>query len=67
MAEKNSQAPLATRTTHFEHNLTGFEHFLVVQLADLYILIKHKIMSNKKVWFITGASKGLGLALTRLA
>ncbi|MFD2037500.1 SDR family NAD(P)-dependent oxidoreductase [Belliella marina] len=24
-------------------------------------------MSDKKVWFITGASKGLGLALTRLA
>lgn len=24
-------------------------------------------MSNKKVWFITGASKGLGLALTKLA
>lgn len=24
-------------------------------------------MSNKKVWFITGASKGLGLALTKIA
>ncbi|ACU07530.1 short-chain dehydrogenase/reductase SDR [Flavobacteriaceae bacterium 3519-10] len=28
---------------------------------------KYKMMNNQKVWLITGASKGLGLALTKLA
>src|SRR5690606_33630604 len=51
----------------FGYNLTRFEHFLVSLSVDICIIVKYKIMSNKKVWFITGASKGLGLALTKLA
>jgi len=30
-----------------------------------FVLSKSKIMNNNKVWFITGASKGLGLALVQ--
>jgi len=39
-------------------------HFLCVARLKIHNL-KTRIMENKKVWFVTGASKGLGLTLVK--
>jgi NADP-dependent 3-hydroxy acid dehydrogenase YdfG len=45
------------------------EIWTLIELPDYSILLHHQklnFMPNQKVWFITDASKGLGLLLTRL-
>jgi NAD(P)-dependent dehydrogenase (short-subunit alcohol dehydrogenase family) len=68
--------PASKKTTlpslHSGYNYPGFGYFLPLRLRDLCTVnswkFKDKKMentANQKVWFITGASKGLGLTLVK--
>jgi NAD(P)-dependent dehydrogenase (short-subunit alcohol dehydrogenase family) len=55
-----------TRFNYFIHGFGYIKNFNSNQFCTIILKTKNLKMEIKKVWFVTGASKGLGLSLTKL-